>query len=305
MDFEICDLSSAPNMSPQEWTQLWMLCSDHASFENSAMDERISADQLATILRGRKSPLNCIIVRNTDGLLGYATFVLQHSTWHPTPYLYLDCLYLHPSARERGIGSVLMKRIQTRAIELGCEEIQWQTPSENHLAVKFYDSLSGSVRRSKFRYFWPTHTNCIFPKESSNMSTVSRVPAADSEQAVDYFSKRLSFETDCWDVHHAITNAKKDFVLLDVRSEEYFAKGHVPSAINFPHWKMNEESLSQFPMDTLFVVYCAGPHCNGANKAALILAKHGRPVKEMIGGAIGWTDEGFHLTTKVENEIAS
>jgi hypothetical protein len=45
----------------------------------------------------------------------------------------------------------------------------------------------------------------------------------------------------------------------------------------------------------LFVVYCAGPHCNGANKAAVKLAALGYPVKEMIGGVTGWLDEGFQL----------
>jgi rhodanese-related sulfurtransferase len=48
-------------------------------------------------------------------------------------------------------------------------------------------------------------------------------------------------------------------------------------------------------MDTMFVVYCAGPHCNGADKAALRLADLGRPVKKMIGGVEGWMDEGFDL----------
>ena len=36
---------------------------------------------------------------------------------------------------------------------------------------------------------------------------------------------------------------------------------------------------SAWPDDTLFVVYCAGPHCNGADRAALKLAGRGRPVK--------------------------
>ena len=135
-------------------------------------------------------------------------------------------------------------------------------------------------------------------------SPVSRTPAASTNDAVAFFSKRLSFETDCWDVHHAITNDKKDFVLLDVRSTEYFDRGHVPTAINLPQWKINQQAVSQYPLDTLFVVYCAGPHCNGANKSALALAKLGRPVKEMIGGAIGWTDEGFQLATKTAEQAA-
>ena len=53
--------------------------------------------------------------------------------------------------------------------------------------------------------------------------------------------------------------------------------------------------LQAYPPDTLFVVYCAGPHCNGADKAAVRLAALGRPVKLMIGGVTGWLDEGFAL----------
>ena len=128
-------------------------------------------------------------------------------------------------------------------------------------------------------------------------SVVSRVPAAASTRAIEHFAARLTYETDCWDVHHALTNERQDFVLLDVRSEECFQNGHVPGAVNLPHWKINQATLEPYPSETLFVVYCAGPHCNGANKGALALAKLGRPVKEMIGGAIGWTDEGFDLVT--------
>ena len=53
--------------------------------------------------------------------------------------------------------------------------------------------------------------------------------------------------------------------------------------------------MKEFPDNTNFVVYCADPHCNGANKAAIRLAKMTRPVKEMIGGVTGWLDEGFTL----------
>ena len=128
-------------------------------------------------------------------------------------------------------------------------------------------------------------------------STVSRTRAATSTDAVEHFSRRLELETDCWDVHHAIANDRKDFVLLDVRGKEVFETGYVPTAVNLPHWEISEKTLAEYPEDTLFVVYCAGPHCNGVQKGALKLAQLGRPVKEMIGGAIGWVDEGFSLVT--------
>ena len=83
--------------------------------------------------------------------------------------------------------------------------------------------------------------------------------------------------------------------MLDVRSPEAFAAGHVPGAVSLPHRRITERNLAAFPAGTLLVVYCSGPHCNGADRAALALATLGRPVKKMIGGIQGWKDEGFRL----------
>ena len=127
------------------------------------------------------------------------------------------------------------------------------------------------------------------------MSHVSAIPAAASAAALAHFEASFAYETDCWDVHDALARNVQDFVLLDVRSPVLYAKGHVPGAINLPHGKIIARKMADWPADTLFVVYCAGPHCNGANKGAIRLAELGRPVKEMIGGITGWLDEGFAL----------
>jgi rhodanese-related sulfurtransferase len=128
-------------------------------------------------------------------------------------------------------------------------------------------------------------------------SAVTRVPPAQSIDAVSHFERLLSFETDCWDIHEAMTEGTPDFILLDVRSPDLFAGGHVPGAINLPHGRIVERNLGEWPVETVFVVYCAGPHCNGADKAAVRLARLGRPVKKMIGGVEGWKDEGFQLSS--------
>jgi rhodanese-related sulfurtransferase len=132
-------------------------------------------------------------------------------------------------------------------------------------------------------------------KEKTMSSAVSRPAAANSQSALQHFQSLLEFETDCWDVHHAISNNQKDFVLLDVRCAQAYDQGHVASSIHLPYTQINEQIMQQYPRDTLFVVYCAGPHCNAADKAAVKLAKLDRPVKKMIGGVTGWLDEGFSL----------
>ena len=124
-------------------------------------------------------------------------------------------------------------------------------------------------------------------------SNVTETPPAASEAVVARYAERLAFETDCWDVRDAMHRGVADFVLIDVRSPQLFASSHIPGALNLPHGKMTERRMAEWPVDTLFVVYCAGPHCNGTDKAALRLGRLGRKVKVMIGGMTGWADEGF------------
>lgn len=124
-------------------------------------------------------------------------------------------------------------------------------------------------------------------------SFVAETPAASPEATAAYYARKLAFETDCWDVHASLAAGNRDFVLLDVRSPALYAASHIPGAINLPHGKMTAHRMSEWPQDTLFVVYCAGPHCNGTDKAALRLARLGLQVKVMIGGMTGWADEGF------------
>lgn len=127
---------------------------------------------------------------------------------------------------------------------------------------------------------------------------VSIVAAAESEIALSHFERSLQFETDCWDVNFALSLPEPGFVLLDVRGADAYDAGHVPGAIHLPRGKMIASKLAAYPLETLFVTYCAGPHCNGATKAAISLAQLGRPVKIMIGGVTGWLDEGFTLSTE-------
>jgi rhodanese-related sulfurtransferase len=134
------------------------------------------------------------------------------------------------------------------------------------------------------------------PGLSSTASAVTVIPTAAPEDARSHFENLLSVETDCWDVHAAITAGSPDFILLDVRSPEAYRAGHVPDAVNLPHRRITERNLAEFPPSALFVVYCNGPHCNGADRGAVQLARLGRRVKKMIGGVTGWKDEGFSLS---------
>jgi rhodanese-related sulfurtransferase len=133
------------------------------------------------------------------------------------------------------------------------------------------------------------------------MSVVSEIPAASPAVAIEHFARRLSMETDCSDVAASLREKMNDFVLLHVvGSNAAYEYRHIPGALHLPHRQITVERMANWPAGTLFVVYCAGPHCNGADRAALKLARLGRPVKVMIGGITGWADEELPFATGVE-----
>lgn len=120
-------------------------------------------------------------------------------------------------------------------------------------------------------------------------------PWPEPDEVAAHYARRLRLETDCADVGARLASGDADFVLLDVRSADAFAAGHVPGAQHLHHSELTAERLADFPSGTRFVVYCWGPHCNGATKGAARLGSLGFAAKEMLGGVWGWKQEGFDL----------
>jgi len=122
------------------------------------------------------------------------------------------------------------------------------------------------------------------------MNPVTAVPAAAPAEALRHFSARLAFETDADDVAAALALGDGAVAVIDARSPEAHAAGRLPGAVNLrrPFAEAEVAALG----DAMLVVYCWGPGCNGATKAARELAALGRPVKEMLGGFEYWVREG-------------
>jgi rhodanese-related sulfurtransferase len=117
-------------------------------------------------------------------------------------------------------------------------------------------------------------------------SLVTRAPVASPAEANEHFERRLAFETDPADVARDLRMGATPYTIVDVRSSEDYAAGHVPGAVSVPG------GLGADLPDELVVVYCWGPGCNGAHRGAARLSAQGFRVKEMIGGFEYWVREG-------------
>lgn len=111
--------------------------------------------------------------------------------------------------------------------------------------------------------------------------------------AIEHFSNRLRFETDVSDVQAALAAGTPGYLVIDSRSTESWAQGHIPEAIHLPTREIAGRAAGLVPAGTEVVTYCWGPGCNGATRAALEFARLGYAVKEMIGGYEYWVREGF------------
>ncbi|MFE2541793.1 rhodanese-like domain-containing protein [Actinacidiphila glaucinigra] len=141
-----------------------------------------------------------------------------------------------------------------------------------------------------------TQTAAFAPAPAGN--PVLRVPPAAPADAAAYFAASLAFHADVSDVAAALataaeTGAGPGFVLVDSRSTRAWEQGHVPGAVHLPTADVPRLAPALLDRDVPVVVYCWGPGCNGATRAAHALASAGYRVKEMLGGMEYWIREGF------------
>lgn len=80
-------------------------------------------------------------------------------------------------------------------------------------------------------------------------------------------------------------------VLLDVRTPEEYAEGHIGDARNIDVLSDDFETaaLASLPADKTIAVYCRSGR--RSKKAATILAEHGYDVVELETGYLGWIKE--------------
>lgn len=80
--------------------------------------------------------------------------------------------------------------------------------------------------------------------------------------------------------------------VIDARSPEAFARGHIPGALNLPHRAMSAATTAGLDRTALVVTYCDGIGCNASTQGALKMAELGFRVKELIGGLDWWSRDG-------------
>ena len=128
------------------------LCRDHAAYEGGEYHENGQKMRLRAAFFGPQPALYGWVVEDREGLAGFMTATIDYATWPAEFFLHMDCLYLDETFRGRGLGRKLIDKLREFAKERQITLIQWQTPVQNDLGIRFYERI-GARSKDKKRYF--------------------------------------------------------------------------------------------------------------------------------------------------------
>jgi rhodanese-related sulfurtransferase len=114
----------------------------------------------------------------------------------------------------------------------------------------------------------------------------------DPRRAEEYFANKNAFTTGPVEVSRRIEKGE-NIVIIDVREEEDFRKGHVPGAVSLPESQW--QTLQGLCKDVPNILYCYSQTCHLASRAAQLFSHEGYMVMEMEGGFEAWEQNRLQL----------
>jgi GNAT superfamily N-acetyltransferase len=136
---------------PNDVPELVRMCFEHASYERATFDPRNKEAQLADALFSSTPKLAAWVAEADGALVGYATGMIEFSTWAGGIYVHMDCLFVRDGLRGLGVGAKLLECVTLFARNSGALEVQWQTPVWNLDAARFYER-AGASSSQKLRF---------------------------------------------------------------------------------------------------------------------------------------------------------
>jgi GNAT superfamily N-acetyltransferase len=116
-------------------------------------DSAVATDaDLHAALFGQPPAAEVLIARIDGEAVGFALFFHNFSTWTGQRGIYLEDLFVRPSARSVGAGRVLLAALARIAVERGCARMDWAVLEWNELAIGFYHRI-GAEMQTDWRIF--------------------------------------------------------------------------------------------------------------------------------------------------------
>ena len=127
--------------TPADVPTILALVRELAAFEREPDAVEATEPMLAQALFGEPPAAEAVVAEEDGATVGFALFFHNFSTWTGRRGLYLEDLYVTPSARGRGVGKMLLRHLAALAVERGCARFEWSVLDWNADAIAFYRSV--------------------------------------------------------------------------------------------------------------------------------------------------------------------
>lgn len=124
-----------------------------AEYEKALPGEApVTEKDLAATLFGDRPAAEVIIAYVANQPVGFALFFHNYSTWLGKRGIYLEDLFVRPSARKLGVGFALLRELARIAVQRDCGRMDWSVLTWNKLAIDFYKRI-GAKEQDEWRTF--------------------------------------------------------------------------------------------------------------------------------------------------------
>jgi GNAT superfamily N-acetyltransferase len=126
---------------PADVPVILSLIRDLAEYERLSHEVEASEDLLRRNLFGERPYAEALIGELQGKPVAFAVYFHNFSTFLAKPGLYLEDLFVKPTARGMGIGRAVLRRLARIAVERDCGRLEWSVLDWNEPALTFYRSL--------------------------------------------------------------------------------------------------------------------------------------------------------------------
>lgn len=116
-----------------------------AEFEQLTHLLQVTPQTLRPHLFGDKPVAEALVAEVDRGVVAFALYFTNFSTFLAKPGLYLEDLYVQPSQRGSGIGKALLTRLGAIAVARGYGRFEWSVLDWNENAIRFYEKMGATV----------------------------------------------------------------------------------------------------------------------------------------------------------------
>jgi GNAT superfamily N-acetyltransferase len=129
--------------TPADIPVIHALVRELAEYEKALDEANATEEQLHEALFGEHPAAYAhIAVDDTTGEpVGFALWFLNFSTWRGVHGIYLEDLYVRPTARGAGHGKALLTELARICVERGYQRLEWSVLNWNTPSIAFYESL--------------------------------------------------------------------------------------------------------------------------------------------------------------------